>query len=174
MITPVLETERILLRPATVQDAEVIYTNWASDPEVAKYMRWSVHGSVGETFAWLATVEANMANDNYDWLFVLKETGQAIGSGGIFYNKTHGMYELGYCLMKKYWGQGLATEAAQAILKFGIDELNLTSFFACHAKENPASGRILERLGFVYKGDGTYSSFDDKRVFESREYFLRV
>jgi ribosomal-protein-alanine N-acetyltransferase len=75
--------------------------------------------------------------------------------------------------MKKYWGLGLATEASRAMLTFAVDELNEKNFYARYVKENTASGRVLEKLGFVYKQDGEYSAFDG-RVFESREYFLSV
>ena len=174
MITPVLESERIILRPAKLSDAEAIYSNWASDPEVAKYMRWNTHSSIEETKTWLTGVEASVADDNYDWLFVLKETNEPFGSGGIFYNSTHDKFEIGYCLMKQRWGQGFAYEAAFVILDFAINVLGKKEFFACCAFENLASAKILEKLGFMYKNDGEYSSFDCSRTFKSREYFLTV
>ena len=173
MITPILETERILLRPARISDAEAIYNNWASDADVARFVRWNVHGSVDETIAWLTGLEANVSDENsYDWLFVLKETGEPFGSGGVIYNKTHGMFEIGYCIMKRCWDIGLATEAASAILRFVVDRLNQTMLFACHVYENPASGRVLEKLGFVYKSDGACSICDGGRVYKTREYFF--
>ena len=57
MKTPILETERLILRPITVADAEEIYTNWASDPDVAIYMTWSTHPNVEVTKGWLTEVE---------------------------------------------------------------------------------------------------------------------
>jgi len=175
MTTPILETQRILLRPGKISDAQAVYNNWGSDPEISKFMRWNTHGSVDETIAWLTEAEANISDKlSYNWLFVNKKTNEPMGSGGVFYNKTQDMFEIGYCIMKSCWGQGLATEAVKEILKFAVDELGETKFFACHAKENPTSGRILEKLGFVYKCDGIYSSFDGSRVFDSREYFLFV
>lgn len=60
------------------------------------------------------------------------------------------------------------------MLKFAVDELHEKEFFVRYVKENVASGRVLEKLGFMYKNDSEYSSFDGKRVFESREYFLSV
>jgi len=172
MTTPMLETERMLLRPAKIADAQAIYNNWTSDPDVARFMRWNVHCSVEETVEWLARTVANVANENsYDWLFVLKETNEPIGSGGVFYSKKHDMFEIGYGIMKARWGQGFATETATAIMEFAVEELGKTQLYACHANENPASGSILKKLGFVYKGDGEYSSFDGKRVFQCKEYF---
>ena len=172
MITPTLEAERILLRPAKISDAEAIYNNWTSDPDVAKFMRWNVHGSVDETIAWLTSAKANVSDENsYDWIFILKETNEPIGSGGVFYSETYDMFEIGYGIMKRYWGMGLATEAATTMLIFAVDKLNQTKLVACPANENPASARVLEKLGFVYKSDGEYSSFDGTRTHKCREYF---
>ena len=175
MITPILETRRILLRPLAVSDAETMYQNWLTDPEVAKFMRWNVYTSVDEAITWLTGVESNTASEtHYDWGFVYRESNELFGSGGIVYNEKHDMLELGYCMMKQYWGLGLATEASRAMLDFAIDTLHETRFFVCHAKENPASGRVIEKLGFVYQRDGVDTSFDGKRTFETREYLLVV
>ena len=171
MTTPILETKRLILRPGKVSDAQAVFNNWTSDPDVAEFMRWSTHSSIDQTIAWLTDAEANVSDEkSYDWLFVQKETNAPIGSGGIYYNETQGMFEVGYGLMKQCWGMGYVTEAARAIQKFAICELNQTKLYACHAMENPASGKILEKLGFVYTGDGEYSSFDGKRTFKSRGY----
>ena len=170
MITPVLETERILLRPLKISDAEDIFKNWASDPDVTKYMRWNTHQSVDVTVEWLTSVESSLASDMcYDWGFILKETGQIFGSGGIF---GHDMFEIGYVIMKKYWNKGLTTEAARAMVGFAVNELGQTSLYGRHAKENIVSGKVLEKLGFVYRNDGEISSFDGKRVFQSKNYVL--
>ena len=175
MLTPTLETSRIILRPLEVSDAEAAYNNWTSDPEVARYMRWSKHKSASETVEWLKSEEANIASEHYhNWGFVLKESGELFGSGGVFYNEDQKMFEIGYCMMKKHWGAGLATEAAKAIVDFTAQNLNSISLFACHAKENPASGRVLEKLGFSKQGEGIYKSFDGLREFESWEYVLNI
>jgi len=153
MITPILKSERVLLRPLKVSDAQIIYNNWTSDPDVAEFMRWSTHSSVNDTITWLTYEEAKIPDsDLYDWLFVLKETDEPFGSGGLFFNSTHNMFELGYCITYR---------------------LNQNKFFACHANDNPASGRILEKLGFVYKNNAQYSKFDGSRTYESREYFFQ-
>ena len=175
MITPILETEKILLRPLKVSDAEVIYKNWTTDPDVAQFMRWSVHESVDETIAWLTKVEANISSEKvYEWGFVLKETNELFGSGGIYYNDDFNMFELGYNIMKRYWGLGLTTEASKAIIDFAVKELKETQFLGRYVKGNDASRRVLEKLGFVYQKNGKSESFDGKRKFENRENILTV
>lgn len=174
MKTPVLETERLILRPLTVADAEEVFNNWTSDSVVAKYMRWSVHKTPEVTRQWLAQEEANVDKPTlYDWGFVLKETGELIGSGGL--SSADGKtFELGYNIMRKYWNQGLTTEAAKAIIDFGRRQLGIKKFFACHAKENVASGRVMQKVGFVYYKDGIHTSLDGTRTYEAREYILEI
>lgn len=74
MKTPVLETERLILRPLTVADAEEAFKNSTSDPAVAKYMRWNVHKTPEETRRWLANEVAENEKPTFcDWVFVLKK-----------------------------------------------------------------------------------------------------
>lgn len=82
------------------------------------------------------------------------------------------MFELGYNIMRKYWNQGLTTEAAKAIIDFGHRRLGIKKFLGRHAKENVASGKVMQKVGFVYQKDGSYTSSDGKRTYESREYIL--
>jgi ribosomal-protein-alanine N-acetyltransferase len=97
MITPILESERIILRPLSLNDTENIYRSWTSDSEVAKFMIWDVHKSVNDTIEWLKIEVENIDKEhNYIWGFVLKETGELFGSGGINFKEELGCYELGY------------------------------------------------------------------------------
>jgi len=173
MTTPTLKTERIILRPLKLSDAKEVFKNWATNPNVAKYMRWNTHQSIDETIEFLTSVEERINDDkNYDWGFTLKETGELIGSGGAYYNDNEGMFEIGYCIMEEQWNKGLTTEAAKAMVDFVINKLQQTEVYANCAWENINSGKILEKLGFAYTGDGEYKSFDEKRTFKSRNYHL--
>ncbi len=175
MKTPILETERLLLRPMTIQDAESAFKNWTSDPEIAKFMRWELHKNVAETREWLESEEAFLESDTvYNWGLVLKESGELIGSGGLVFIELKGMYELGYNIMKKYWNQGLATEASWKMIEYGKKELGQKQFYCCHAKDNPASGKVMTKVGFKYQNDGVYYSWNKERKFESKEYLLVI
>ncbi len=175
MKTPILETNRLILRPLKLEDAETIFQNWTSDPEVAKFMRWNTHENVTVTKEWIQSEVDCIENDTvYNFGFVLKDTGELIGSGGLVLIEEKGIFELGYNLMKKYWGQGLATEASEEIVKFGIQELKQTQFFCCHAKNNPASGRVMEKVGFKYQDDSIYYSWDKSKKFECKNYLLEI
>ncbi len=106
MRTPEIETERLFLRPLKEADAPQAYTNWTSDDDVAKFMRWDTHQNVGTTAEWLRDEEANIEGDNYVWGFVLKATGELIGSAGLITDNEHGCYELGYKYNEKILGHG--------------------------------------------------------------------
>lgn len=175
MTVPVIETERVILRPLKITDAQIIYNNWTSDPDVAKYVRWSTHSSASETVKWLTAEEAAMVSGNhYSWGFVLKENMELFGCGSLAYSDAHGMFELGYNIMKKYWNKGLTSEAAEAITAFAANLPGVTCLFAVHAKENVASARVLEKLGFIYQNDSAYTSFDGENTYLSREYLLAI
>ena len=175
MKTPVMETDRLILRPLTEADAQAAFENWTSDAQVARFMRWERHADIAQTKEWLAA-EAALADseDVYDWGLVEKQSGELIGSAGLVFNEDEGMFELGYNVMKNRWGQGYATEAARCIVEFGIKVLGQAALFCCHARENPASGKVMEKIGFVYRSDGVYRSRDGVKCFAAREYVLRA
>lgn len=175
MKTPILESNRIVLRPLSINDAEHIYISWTSDSEVAKYMIWDTHNSVNDTVEWLRIEEQNIDSEhNYTWGFVLKETGQLFGSGSINFKKELNCYELGYNIMKKYWGQGLTTEAGNVILDFAIYTLGENRFFCSHAVDNIGSEKVMTKLGFIYHGDSSYTSLNGQKYFLSKDYYLKV
>ncbi|MCI9073894.1 MAG: GNAT family N-acetyltransferase [Lachnospiraceae bacterium] len=149
MDTPILETERLILRPIGLADAQIIFDNWTSDPDVARYMAYSTHESVETTRMWLREVEAARALDtHYDWGFVRRSDGMLIGSGGIYYKEQAHMFELGYNLMKACWHQGYTTEAAREMVRFAVEELGQTRLGCNHVTENVNSGKVMMKVGF--------------------------
>ncbi len=175
MKTPVIETERMILRPLSVADANDIYERWTSDDRVSKYVRWCTHSSVKDTIEWLKVEEKNISSDKiYQWGFTLKDSGYLFGCGGVNFNEEEGVFELGYNIMHKYWNQGYTTEAAKAILQFAIKELNQCEFISCHAVDNPASGAVLRKCGFVYENNETHTKFDGVTSFDTRKYRLII
>lgn len=173
MVTPILESERIILRPLRVDDANHIFQKWTSDPEVARFMIWDLHQSVEDTIEWLKIeVENEKSIHHFGWGFIMKGTGELFGSGGINFQQDKDCYELGYNIMKKYWGQGLTTEASKKILDFAEDILEQKKFFCRHAVGNIGSQRVIEKLGFKYHGGSEYSSFSGEKHFKSKDYYL--
>ncbi len=173
MKTPILVTERLILRPLNVADTEEIYRNWSHDPEVARFMSWSVHENIEVTREWLRETEEHLELDSaYDWGFERQSDHMLIGSGGIYYREDREMFVVGYNTMKSCWNQGYTTEAVKRILKFAVEELHQERLFSYHAKENPNSGRVMEKAGFYYAKDSGYDSMDGKTHFEAKEYLF--
>ena len=171
---PVIETERLRLRPVAMGDADEIFNNWAADERVARYMTWTVHPSAKMTAIWLrAEIKNNENGRSYHWAFVKKEDGRLIGSGSIFYNEAEKCYELGYQVMYSEWYKGYATESVGAIVDFALNVLGESQLVACHIVGNEGSGRVLEKCGFVYNKDRTGTKSDGKTTFMSRQYRLR-
>ena len=144
MKTPVLESERVILRPLTVNDAKTAFNNWTSDNRVTKYMRYNSHKSLDDTIEWLKMVEnAENSDKQYDWGFIDKKAGTLFGSGGLVWNDDEQMYEIGYNCMFDYWHKGFTTEIAAVILNFAKNALKQTKIYGCHAVENVNSGKVM-------------------------------
>ena len=169
----ILESERLLLRPLRVSDAEMVFRNWASDPEVTKYMLWNTHENTDVTQEWLATREDNMdSTDAYDWGIVIRDTGELIGSIGAYKTQEDDRYSVGYCIGRKYWRNGYTPEALRCMLNYLVTQAGIRHFVADHAVMNPASGVVMMKAGFVYFGEGTMKSFDGQRTFPMKRYHL--
>jgi ribosomal-protein-alanine N-acetyltransferase len=180
-MTSITKTERLILRPLTLSDAVIAYYGWTGDPDVAQYVSWLPHHSIDDTVEWLREIEWKyddagniIPNDNYIWGFVLRETGELFGSGGLIWEKDLQLFQVGYNIKKIYWNRGYTTEAMKAILGFAAANLGITRVAGGHAKENLASAKVLEKLGFVYDRDDITPHIDGLRFFDSREYFLEI
>jgi ribosomal-protein-alanine N-acetyltransferase len=175
----IIETKRMILRPLTLADAKTAFCGWVGDAEANEWVSWLPLHSLAETQEWLREVAWKQDadgciawNDHYIWGFVLKEPGKLFGSGGLIWEDGWKLYQVGYNIMKKHWNQGFTTEAMAAILHFATGKLKITRVLGGHAKGNPASGRVLEKLGFVYQKDSVQPQVDGTRFFDSKDYLL--
>lgn len=170
MYTHVIETERLILRPLTMADAEAIFV-WCSDTDVNRYMTYPIYTSVEQVYEWLA----RMDTDQSILLFGIerKADGLLIGSGSISWKAEESAMNLGYNLRSDCWGQGYATEAARAILNAGR-QLGYHEFIACHAVENVGSAKVIERCGFAFDHEGEYSKYDGSETFPALYYRLHL
>lgn len=152
--TKTIETKRLLLRRFTVADADKMYENWASDPEVTRYLMWPVHESVEVTKQTLESWVAEYENETkYEWCITLKGNGEPVGSIGAFQpNEKVGSLEVGYCISASYWHQGITSEALQAVMDFLFKEVGANRIEARHDSRNVHSGDVMKKCGMHYEG----------------------
>ena len=175
MNTPILETERLNLRPFHKEDAKDVFESWESDPEVAKYMFWTSHNDIEKTKEWIAFEIGQIPKDDwYRFAIVLKETNELLGTALIYYEEEVQCWEIGYNLGKKYWGKGYTTEAMQKVIEFATEELKLSEIVGRYAMENPASGNVMKKLGFTYEKDIPYECNDGKVKREGIQCRLQI
>lgn len=153
--TKLLETDRLILRRFTVQDAEAMYRNWASDPEVTRYLTWPCHPSPEATAALLEDWAARYEDGSYfQWAIRRKGSDEGvIGSiAAVKLDEKVNSAEIGYCLGRAYWGQGIMPEALRAVMDYLFDEAEINRVSAYHDVNNPKSGRVMQKAGMKYEG----------------------
>ena len=163
-----IETERLILRPIAMEDAEAIFV-WASDPVVNKYMIYPLHKDISTTREWISKINHDNV-DEYEMVFVYKETGEVIGSGGMEYDKEGDFWNIGYNIRHDYWGRGLVPEAMKGLINHVRGERKVRAIRGSFAKENKKSGRVMEKLGMTYLKDHEYSKFDYSATFPANIY----
>ena len=151
--TGIIETDRLILRPFRSSDADLMFRNWASDREVAKFLTWNAHRSLSDSEAVINMWTAQYNDKSrYNWAIVLKEPGEPIGGIDVvkIYENTD-TAEIGYAIGRQWWNRGIVTEAFRAIIPYLFD-VGFGQIRACHAVKNPASGRVMEKSGLTYEG----------------------
>lgn len=149
-----LETDRLILRRFTMDDAMDMYRNWASDPEVTKFLTWKTYESPETADTILKIwVENYEQPDFYQWAIELKEIGQPVGSISVvrLNNKVESA-EIGYCIGRKWWKQGITSEALERVMRFLFDEVGVNRVEARHDVNNPNSGKVMQKCGMTLEG----------------------
>ena len=152
--TQQLETGRLVLRRLVESDAGAVYRNWASDPEVTRFLTWPTHPDPEVTKyvigTWLPLYEKK---DYYHWAITLKENGdEPIGTIHGLVNDDLESVQIGYCLGRSWWHRGIMSEAAQAVIGFFFDTVGAASICSYHDPNNPRSGMVMKRCGMKYEG----------------------
>lgn len=148
---PTVMTERLLLRRLAKDDAAALY-DFASIPEVSRYLFWEPHPTLHYTRSYLKDlVQLYRRLEYFEWGVVCREDGRLIGTCG-FTAFDHGAWrgEIGYSFHPAVWGQGYATEAVRATIAFGFERLGLEAVTARFALVNAASVHVLLKCGMHF------------------------
>jgi len=148
----IIETNRLLLRPFTMDDVEASY-QMNLDPEVSRY---TGDGGVVDIFEMRNRIKDVIEGDYAKYgfgRFVVewKETNEFIGFSGLKFLPDYDFVDLGYRFLQRFWGKGIATEAANASLDFAFQELKLNKVHAFAIRENQASTHVIDKLGFSFE-----------------------
>jgi len=150
---PTIETERLRLRPFTLDDVPDVQ-RLAGDWDVASQTSDSEIPQPSMEGQWLKIRQERFdRGEGVDFAIVHREQGFLIGAIGlgIEYKQDESM-QLGFWVGKSYWNRGYCTEAAQAVLKYGFEVLGLHRIYSRHFTRNPASGRVLQKIGMKHEG----------------------
>lgn len=144
-------TRRLIARPATTTDAPVVFESYASDPAVAKYMTWTPHRSVDDTIEFLRRCELVWTEGSaFPWGLWLNEGG---AFAGLIEIRVHAnAVDVGYALARRWWRQGLMSEALTAVVQWALAQPDIYRVWATCDVENVASARLLERVGMEREG----------------------
>jgi len=172
--TAVLEAERLVLRRHTLDDAEAVFNNWASDPEVTRYLKWLPHESIDVSREWCRLrVDSHADDDDYNWIIVLRSSGEPIGSIGVVaLDEKIRSVTVGYTLGKAWWNRGYASEALSAVVKFLFEEVGVNRVEARYDPRNQSSGKVMLRAGLVFEGTHRQADWNNQGVCDCSVHAL--
>ena len=171
--TVTLETERLILRRFTTDDADAMFRNWASDPEVTKYLTWPTHTSVQVSESVISSWLDLYSNENhYSWAIVLKELGEPIGSiAAVKQDPETDMVHIGYCIGRAWWRRGCTSEALRRLVRFFFEEVGVNRIESRHDPRNPNSGKVMQKAGLKYEGTLRKSDRNNQGGFCDAAYY---
>ena len=168
---PTIETDRLLLRPFSLADSAIVQ-RLAGDRAIASTTLNIPHPyEDGMAEEWIGTHQERFdQGEAVLFAIVQRADGALVGSVGLEINRRHNRAELGYWIGKPYWNQGYCTEAAIAVVKYGFEALQLNRIHAFHLRRNPASGRVMQKIGMVHEGSlrkhaKKWEEFEDLEVY---------
>ncbi|MBM6618815.1 GNAT family N-acetyltransferase [Bacillus suaedaesalsae] len=148
-----LETKRLILRKLRKDDIQDMF-EYGSNDEVTKYVSWYTYQSITDAQLFLDHILQQYEDGSGAfWGIEDKETNKLIGTiDFVAWNRKHRKAEIGYILSQDYWGKGLMTEAAQAVIQFGFEKMNLVRIEARCLLENIGSEKVMQKAGMQYEG----------------------
>ncbi len=145
------DTSRLHLRPPVISDAEAIFTSYAQDKEVTKYMTWLPHPTIEVTREFIHRCIASWEDESaFAWVISLREDNRLLGLVDLRIGSF--MADFGYVITRNDWGKGFATEAVQEVVGWAIEQPSIYRVWAVCDVENLASARVLEKVGMEKEG----------------------
>ncbi len=167
-----LETDRIILRRFTQDDATAMFNNFESDKIMTKYLRWKAAETKEEALevlnGWIVNYEKD---DFYQWAIVPREIGEPIGTISVVgldekIDKVH----IGYCIGSKWWHQGYTSEALATIISFFFEKVGVNRIESQHDPNNENSGKVMLKCGLKYEGTLRQNDLNNQGIVDAVMY----
>ena len=153
-----METKSLILRKLEQRDAPLYYSRITSRAAVAKGMLWDSHDTPEETDAVVRRSILRYADPAcHRWAIALRSDDTIIGVADLLRFTDDHQCSFAYMIGEDFWSQGYATEALRAIFAYGFDHLGLERIEADHLSDNPASGRVMRKLGMRHLGTKSHA-----------------
>ena len=153
MKPPILKTARLILRPFSLADAPAVQRLAGAFAVADTTLNIPHPYPEGLAEQWIASQDETYAQGmGINWAVVLQERGELCGSVSLGLHPTSNNAEMGYWFGHAYWGHGYATEAGSCVVEYCFSQLNLHRVYARHFARNPASGRVLQKVGMRDEG----------------------
>lgn len=170
---PTLKTQRLILRPFSLEDADEVYRNFASDEQVTRFLAFDPPRNVSETRDTINTWCMYCSVPAYfHWAIELIPLGEVIGSLRGIVTEATSVASLDACIGRPWWNQGLMTEALAAVMPFFFNTLSISCLTACHHPDCPAAGHILRNFGFQPEGIRRRQGYSNQGVYDEICYSL--
>ena len=169
-----IETERLLLRPFVIGDAEKMYENWANDPEVTKHLSWPPHSTSNQTRESFGQSLPLCVNSNYyNWAVVLKDINEPVGNiSSVHQSEDIEMLQIGYCIGRLWWHRGITSEALAALIGFFFEQVGANRIEAFHDINNPNSGKVMQKCGMQYEGTMRQGKISNQGIYDAECYAI--
>ncbi|MBX3064699.1 MAG: GNAT family N-acetyltransferase [Anaerolineae bacterium] len=153
MSETILTTERLTLRPFTLDDLQDHHRAVFKDPDVMRYLPGGAPRTIDQSKKSTEYFVKHWAEHGYGLFAVIhRADDRLIGHCGLNVLKEDGSVEIAYAIAKPYWGQGLTTEASQAVVDHGFDVLKIAQIIGLAVPTNIASRRVMEKIGMKFQG----------------------
>lgn len=152
--TPTLVTDRLILRRIELTDAQSVFDHWLSDDRVMDNLIKGAHKSVSETIERVTEIVSKYGTQEFCyWGIELKTSGELIGAIDLFnFDNMTENCEVGYSIGFNWWNKGYGTEALRTVIDFGFRHMKIHKISAAHNTDNPASGKIMQKVGMEQEG----------------------
>jgi ribosomal-protein-alanine N-acetyltransferase len=172
---PILTTDRLVLRPITITDADSLY-EYCKLPEVTTYTLWEPHTSLQDTKKWIRTyVKDRYAAQEYEpyGICLAESPERVIGTiGCVARNAAKTIFEMGFALHPKYWNKGYTTEAGKALIDFLFANTKAHKIYATHKSPNVNSGKAQIKMGMTYEGELKEHLFSKNKHWDIKLYSI--